>query len=91
MQATDLRRDLFRQLDRIASDRVPLEISRHGRPRAPATRATLNFDEPDALENDLLLQHLRARRTGTAARARQKVGPRSPPIRCGSTSVPRRR
>jgi prevent-host-death family protein len=34
MQATDLRRDLYRQLARIASDRVPVEISRHGRPLA---------------------------------------------------------
>jgi uncharacterized protein len=34
MQATALRRDLYRQLERVASDRVPLEISRHGRPLA---------------------------------------------------------
>jgi uridine kinase len=32
----------------------------------PAERATLNFDEPDALENDLLLQHLRALKAGQA-------------------------
>jgi uncharacterized protein len=34
IQATDLRRDLYRQLDRVATDRVPVEISRHGRPLA---------------------------------------------------------
>lgn len=34
MQATDLRRDLYRQLERVATDRVPIEISRHGRPLA---------------------------------------------------------
>ena len=34
VQATDLRRDLYRQLDRVASDRIPVEISRHGRPLA---------------------------------------------------------
>lgn len=34
MQATDLRRDLYRQLERVAADRVPVEISRHGRPLA---------------------------------------------------------
>lgn len=30
----------------------------------PAERAGLNFDEPDALENDLLLEHLRALKAG---------------------------
>ncbi|MES1164957.1 MAG: uridine kinase [Verrucomicrobiota bacterium] len=30
----------------------------------PAQRAGLNFDEPDALENDLLLEHLRALKSG---------------------------
>jgi len=30
----------------------------------PAQRALLNFDEPDALENDLLLEHLRALKRG---------------------------
>jgi uridine kinase len=32
----------------------------------PAQRALVNFDEPDALENDLLLQHLRALKRGEA-------------------------
>jgi uridine kinase len=32
----------------------------------PAQRAGLNFDEPDALENDLLLEHLRALKRGEA-------------------------
>jgi uridine kinase len=32
----------------------------------PAQRALLNFDEPDALENDLLLEHLRALKRGEA-------------------------
>ena len=32
----------------------------------PAERAGLNFDEPDALENDLLLAHLRALKNGEA-------------------------
>ncbi|HXJ21056.1 MAG TPA: uridine kinase [Polyangia bacterium] len=32
----------------------------------PAQRALLNFDEPEALENDLLLEHLRALKRGEA-------------------------
>lgn len=32
----------------------------------PAQRALVNFDEPDALENDLLLEHLRALKRGEA-------------------------
>jgi uridine kinase len=32
----------------------------------PAERVTLNFDEPDALENDLLLTHLKALKQGAA-------------------------
>lgn len=34
MQATDLRRDLYRQLELVARDGEAIEISRHGRPLA---------------------------------------------------------
>ena len=50
----------------------------------------LNFDEPDALENDLLLEHLRALKPGRPSRARSTTSRPTPASRRCAASTPAR-